>query len=252
MAFPTQSADLEDSSSQELTATDSASLSIVGDITVECWVKPESFNAAQPNFLMAKNDAGASRNWQFLVQGTDPFFITFGVNQDGAGTIPTSADGTIDVNTYLGTWVHFAATWDAGLGNIPILYINGVVDTVSSSVALASSIADSGVVTRIGRQGGTTRYWDGRFGLARVWSIVRTQAEIQADMCRVLGATTGLAAEWTLDNTLNDNSGNSNTLTNVNSVTFGADVAAICAPAHNYGFIQNKLRPAIFKPGHAR
>lgn len=56
-----------------------------------------------------------------------------------------------------------------------------------------------------------------------MWNVKRTGAEILANMYTILGATTNLVAEWVLDNSYSDNSGNSLTLTGVGSPTFATD-----------------------------
>lgn len=222
----TQSADLEASSSQNFSRADTASLSITGAITLEGWIKIESLGQG---FFCTKQDSGSNRSWQFqyLNVGGGVYRMRGYVSGNAGGDFTSDVEGTVDMTAYVGVWCHVAFTWD--VSGAPKIYLNGV-DISTAQTNVATSIYDGGATIRLGViQNPGIAYFDGRMSLWRIWSTARSQAQIAANMCNVLGSTANLAAEWTLDNTLNDNSGNSNTLTNVNSTTFGADVPAICA-----------------------
>ncbi len=224
----TQSADLEAGSSQYFSRADTASLSITGNYTVEAWIKLESTPSGGGVYpICMKNDAGSNRSTNFVLQESGGnVLLSFGVDETGNNSDTSSVDYIWNPST--GVWYHVAGVFTAATGAVE-LFVDG--SSVASNTGTATAIYDGGASTYIGFQGGTSRYFDGRISLVRVWSTNRSGAQLTADKCNVLGATANLAAEWTLDNTVNDNSGNANTLTNNNSVTFGADVPAVCAVA---------------------
>lgn len=220
----TQSVDLEASSSQYLSRSDTASLSITGAITMEGWIKIESLGSNQ--FLCSKQNSGSTRSWQFQIGDVGGVKkLTGYVSQDANGNTTSDCTGTVDMTAYIGVWCHVAFVWD--VTNAPTIYLNGV-DISSGQINNASSINDSNSSILLGAIQVNQFLFDGRMSLWRIWSTARSQAQIAAGMCSVLGSTSNLAAEWTLDNTLADNSGNSNTLSNNGSATFGADVPTVC------------------------
>lgn len=226
----TQSADLESGSSQYFSRADTASLSITSSITLEGWIKIESLSSQQ--FLCTKQDGGSNRSWQFqIAQSGANYFLTGYVSEDNDADITSEATGTTNMSAYTGQWVHVAFAWNPADSG-PRIYINGVEESYSVRTDAASSMYDGGSTIRLGAiQSTPMLFFDGRMNLWRIWSTARSQSDISANLCNVLGSTTNLAAEWTLNNTLNDNSGNSNTLTNNNSITFGSDVPAFCVPS---------------------
>lgn len=231
----TQSADLESTSSQYFTRADTATLSITGNLALEMWVNLESLPAAFSAYhIISKRSGNTNRSWEFALQeqsGTTDIQIVGVTSQDG-----TNADQSVSISNNLsiatGTWTHLAFSYNAGTGTIS-LFQNGVQLTYATQTTNATAIFDNNAVIYVGatdNAGTPGNFMDGRLSLGRVWSTTRTASDFATNMCNVLGSTTNLAAEWTLDNTVNDNSGNTNTLTNVNSVTFGVDTPPTCTP----------------------
>jgi hypothetical protein len=227
MAFPTQSADLEASSSQYFSRADDALLELGTSFTLETWIKPEGYGGK----ILGKRSIG-QRSYQLILSGTDPSNSAFNAQLSSDGTSNFYDTGkTVAIST--GTWYHMGFTFSgSGLANEVKFYVNGT-QTGTTDAAGGTGVFSGTSAFAIGCEnpsGTPGDFFDGRQVLTRVWKgVVRTEAEIAASMCTLLGTTTGLSGEWSLDNTLNDNSGNSLTLTNNNSVTFGADVPSICA-----------------------
>jgi len=223
MAFPTQSADLELASSNSFSRADTASLSITGDIAVEAWINVES---VQEMYIVAKQASSTTRSYNYRIS-TDGTMLAI-VNQTNTGSVRSISTGTTDFDSHIGDWHHVAFSFNSTSGVITI-YVDGVDDTASNDDTSAGSINDSNSATEIGAIQGNTLNFDGKIGLVRIWSEQRTATQFNDNKCTILGSTTNLEAEWTLDNTLLDNSGNSNTLTNNNSTAFVTDVTSECA-----------------------
>ncbi len=235
----TQSLGLAKASSQFASRADTASLSIVASFTIEGWVKPASTPGAGSGYTIAsKFDSPTNqRCWNLQLDngnssaGSNVLFMYGDVLGDNS--IPTSAYCTWSPST--GVWYHVAGALTVGTPATIALFINGVSQSITYNVQSNTvAIADGNNPTAIGTLntlGTPVLFWDGQVSLFRLWSVVRTEAEILANMCAVLGATTNLAAEWTFDNVYTDNSGNANTLTSSGSPTFSADVPATCGSA---------------------
>lgn len=223
----TKSAHLVRASDQYFTAADSASLSPTGNQTWEGWVKwnvlPSSGSQAQ---ILNKTKTGAS---------ADSFsFIWWMVNTSGTYTmeILTSSNGSSFSGDIVfsmtapstGVWYHYRVTYTT-TGPAINVYVDGV--SLGAGVGpVATSIFDGVALLWMGTYGADpTNSLDANLSLFRIWSEVHTTN----DRCVVYGsAQSNLAAEWSLDNVLTDSSGNSNTLTNINTATFQSDVPSIC------------------------
>lgn len=225
----THSLDLESTNSQYATAGDTASLSITGNLTLECWFKPESQPATNNNFgLLTKTNSDTQRSYKFFYQdlaGTTS--LQLGISSDG------SSQTNVGVNQTLsnGTWYHIAVVYTAA-GGTADFYVNGSQIGTQQS-GLPTSIFDSSASFALGATRDSAvfvEHADGKFALARVWSTTRTASDLSNNYCNTLGATANLAAEWSLQQVYDDTSGNSNTLSQSPSApSFSADAPATCA-----------------------
>lgn len=224
----TQSLDLELSSTQYATASDSATLSVTGNMTLEGWVKFESLPSSGTSYSLCSKYTTTSnqRSYEFdLLNTAGTYTIRLTISSTGAGATTTTKSVTWTPST--ATWYHVAAVYTTA-GTVDF-YVDGTQQGTQQTGS-QTSIFNSTAVLNIGSfNAGTGDYADGKFSLWRVWSTNRSQSDISSNMCNVLGSTTNLSAEWTLDNTYNDNSGNSNTLTASGSPVFSADVPSTCA-----------------------
>ena len=128
-----------------------------------------------------------------------------------------------------GEWHHVAVTFfNDGTPNIAdsIIYVDGELEIISASVAWNVNTASSGSVAIGYDNFGNNEYFNGKMDEVRIWNVVRTQAEIQANMNKSLtGSESGLVANYKMNDgsgtSLADNSSNSNTGTLYNMVTSG-------------------------------
>ena len=230
-------------SSQYSQAPDSATLSVTGNLTLETWVKCEVLpNSGIGVPMMFKGDYNLINSYQliYLNDAGTPKLEANIYSATGNANIATSR---LTQTLTIGTWFHVAVvvTVANAIATKFEFFINGVSsgNGVTEVIGTApTSIFDSGVEFGLGMCGNpifalTTYVFDGNFSLARVWATARTQSQISANMCVVLGSTSNLQAEWTLDNVYTDNSGNSNTLTGYNTPTFPTDTPATCAVVSN-------------------
>lgn len=217
----TKSAHLVAASSQSLTRADDATLDIVGDLTIEGWIRIAS--AFTNGFLVSKWGDGVSwdRAAYELAIDSSGNFLKLSIAGSGA-TDPNPATVSVSWTPTLNTWYHVAVVYTASAGSAAF-YVDGVqqgttqtgLDTAINNVTLPFAIGANHNSSDV-----PANFFDGDISLVRVWKEARTVTQISDNKCSVLGATTNLQGEWKLDDVLTDNSGNANTLTNNNTVTF--------------------------------
>ncbi|MDD5360639.1 MAG: T9SS type A sorting domain-containing protein [Ignavibacteria bacterium] len=109
-----------------------------------------------------------------------------------------------------GVWTHVAMTWSSG-GYLKG-YINGVEVISKSSPSLSVNGSNNFVIGRAPWTNMNQGAFSGRMDEVRVWNVVRTQAEIKANMYREIGTNTNLKVYYKMSNgsgtTVTDNSGN--------------------------------------------
>lgn len=223
----THSIDLEESSSQYLSITDAAQtgLDITGDMTIEAWIKAETFPAANGTILSKYNSA--ARSYTFVVEDTGGGTrrLRFTISDDGAGTGETTATATTNIAGDTGAWHHVAVAYDASAGQA-FFYYDGTAD--GSPTGLKTAIFDGVAPVRIGARdvgGSPAQFFDGLIDEVRVWNDIRTSGEISGNRNKQLnGSEAGLVAYWRLNNDLTDETTNGNDLTNNNAAVFSADV----------------------------
>lgn len=233
----TNSMRLTRANSEYATAADSASVSVTGDITIEFWIKIKSQVASGTGwFLVMKSTAGSSnRSYELTYEyyGANPILQ---MRIFAAGTPSNFWTGFITKTLTIDQWYHIAVSVDvsAAAASKAEWVIDGVSEGVGTGANTGSgstSIHDNATAFRIGQSDPVNAgfYPDAQFSLVRLWSTLRTATQINANKCEVLGSTANLSGEWTLDNNYNDNSGNSNTLSGINTPTFEVDVPSTCS-----------------------
>jgi Concanavalin A-like lectin/glucanases superfamily len=103
----------------------------------------------------------------------------------------------------LNTWIHVACVYDGSLtGNANRLkiYINGTLQTLTFSGTIPATVATNTSTLKLGAYGlstGTAQYWSGKIDEVRLWSVARTQTEIQTNRnTELCGSPTGLVAYY--------------------------------------------------------
>lgn len=216
----TQSLHTIDASSQTVKRAENALYNFTGAGTLETWIKFDSFTGLTQDLMFNQATSGSFGGWRWYLNsaGTEIHFSSESTDK-GVSWTP-SAD----------TWYHAAVTSD-GSGNVKF-YVNGAQQGTTQTGFTNPTYADVQEFHISGGDDVGSTGITGNFSLARVWNgEARSEANISGNMCNVLGATTNLSAEYTLDNVLTDNSGNGLTLTNVSTCTFEAETPSTCAAA---------------------
>lgn len=190
-----------------------AALQITGDLTIEMWLKPSNFSARRNPYAKAYGGEGA------ITQETDGS-LNFYYGTNGGNASPYQGFNSTASLT-LNEWNHIAIVRDLTNGQL-YWYING---TLTNQVAANYGAAVAGANNATVGAGYVSNY-AGQIDELRVWSLARTQLEIQdnLDAC-ALGTEPNLAAYWDFvdgaGTTLTDKTGNAlnGTLTNMDAAT---------------------------------
>lgn len=151
-------------------------------ITIEAWVKRNNANRCET--VIGKD--WETSYWLGFCNDTIRFY------RDGFATL---IDGTTPIPA--GEWVHIAVTYD---GTQRRYYINGELDlNVNDSGSIGTNTSYLGIGTNFNSSNVASLPFQGYIDEVRIWSVARTQEQIQSGMYRsnILGA--GLIAAWNLD-----------------------------------------------------
>lgn len=203
-------------SSQGLTAADSVSLSPTGDQTHEGWVTITTLPSSGAGVIIFSKYSGASRGISMSYENSGGT-LRFHARVSASGGLPN--EGTLNYTIQPG--FHFLRfVYTAAAGTIDI-YVDNIATKVGTISSMGTVVNDSSALYQLGFNTDIDGFLTGSFGFWRVWGAVHTTY----DKFTIYGsAQTNLKAEWSLDNVLTDASGNSNTLTNVASATFGTNL----------------------------
>ncbi len=146
----------------------------------------------------------------------------------------TSLNHPVTSSTAIGNcWTHVAASYNTS-NNRWKLYINGVLDKDSAIAAGIIPQSLSNVSVCIGSAfnstGAASGFFNGRIDEARIWNVVRTDAEILANFNTQLSSGTGLVSRWGF----NEGTGT----TAANSIVGGPTGLLINTPLWKNGFNQ--------------
>ena len=161
--------------------------------TIEFWAKQNDTNRLE--YIINQGDPPASGGLQIGFDASNNFFVSF------AGT-------TLSTPTNDNNWHEWAVTFDATNGQL-MIYQDGAL--AASTTANPIAISGSTPAFLIGKAG--SYYFDGDITQVRVWTVVRTETDINSDMASSTPTSTiGLLAAWNFSEgtgtTAADSSGN--------------------------------------------
>lgn len=173
---------------------------VTNDFTIEAWVWPTATHEIDPPFTQYGGTAG-QRYVVFPQWGGGVYDGTgnhvgagFSVGTNGVSVYEHAGDYMPAVLVYqqpLTGWTHVAVVYENGT---PTLYINGV------AVQQGQRSPRAYVHPSLGCGGGPYGYFPGSIDELRVWSRVRTSAEMKTDFSRTVGKTSlGLVGYWRFD-----------------------------------------------------
>lgn len=197
-------------SGDDCTIRNDATLNPRNEITVEAWIKPESFATnIWENSIFCKH-GWASGNAGYVLRCGASGSVSFNVaSRNGVWQEANSKTGVIST----GKWYHIAGTFD---GDTVAVYVNGVQVATKLYSGL---MTPSSINAKIGElANGTGRNFDGDIDEVKVWTQALERDTLREWMCRKVNSTHpnygALSGYWKFDegtgNDIKDVSGNKN------------------------------------------
>jgi hypothetical protein len=185
---------LEFRGQQQVYVPNSASIDIRRDLTLELWVKLNSFpNTWQP--IVQKGDGSGPGTRTYALWVNNQGYLSF-VTSDGSQQFVDTPVSSIRA----GQWYHFAGVIDRANGQMRV-YLDGQ-EAANGPVRTTDSIShDSPLLigSTLESFGGLTSF-NGFVDEVRLWNTVRTEQQVRASMNTPLtGSEAGLAAYWRFD-----------------------------------------------------
>ena len=206
---------------------DSAALSITGSITLEAWIKVDSYQPSQP--ILAKwNDITSPNGRSYaltLLNGNVRFDVShnglFGggpCNPSGGFSLACTGSAAVlsQAVVPLGKWSHVAGVFDAATRKLQV-FVDGTPDT--SVIAQNANVWDTGEPLLIGTSdfgGGSRLFFAGAIDEARVWKRALSPEEVGSS------AQAGMRGLWHFNGNGTDSSGYGNGVTAMNGASFTA------------------------------
>lgn len=190
-----------DSAYFSITDADQNGLDVRRDLTLECWVKFESLpsNGNKMRLLSKWAASGDNRSYAlWLANAAGTYELLLGVTDDGLNEHSAKCTWS---GAATGTWVHFAASFDAsaystGPSDQVSMYIDGASQTVSDHIDdAATSIYDGDADFEVGAMDGA-EHLDGKICDVRVWRGVRSSSEIADNYNRDVQLAAHLVGHW--------------------------------------------------------
>lgn len=145
---------------------------VSGDFTVEYWMNTTSSGGGgawyNGNGIVDAEMPGGTEDWGTSLNGN---LLSFGIGDPDVTIYSVSP-----VNS--GSWVHVAASWDQSTGDMA-LYINGVLEASSTGSTVARTAPPR---ISLGQLQTDINFYEGAIDELRIWNVVRTPAEISANM----------------------------------------------------------------------
>ncbi len=154
----------------------------ISQMTVEFWVKFDIL--AENDRIVSDHGAGSSTaGWHVGLGGASTGGsddIKFTINPDGLGAHHSYTTGNI-IST--GHWYHIAVKWDGTQGNDAdkvAIFVNSEEQSLTTGSSLGSVLPANTHSLALGaRSDGTANFMDGQITEFRVWTILRTNAQIR-------------------------------------------------------------------------
>ncbi|MCP5367599.1 MAG: LEPR-XLL domain-containing protein, partial [Hyphomicrobiales bacterium] len=155
---------------------DGADLDLRGDVTVEFWINPDRYASTWTPLVYKGDGSPATRTFSVWLNSSGYLHIS-SADASGDQNIST-ASSTIPLNT----WTHVAAVFDRTNGQMRV-YLNGVEAQTGALRAGQSVSSDMPLYVASGPElSDTYAPFEGVLDDLRIWSSVRSQGDIAANM----------------------------------------------------------------------
>ncbi|MEK7264214.1 MAG: LamG-like jellyroll fold domain-containing protein, partial [Bacteroidota bacterium] len=204
----------------QINDSSSFDFSISKTLTIECWLKADSFPPDGERNIIGKEKSDFSE-YEWLLTISADSMVRFFVGSFSGTSTPNI------VKITKGIWYHIAGVWDGNAG-IQKLYINGVLMANNSNAN--TTLQHQNYPIRIGYLGqGSQHDFNGLIDEVRISNIARTSFNVPS-----------LVASYPFNNNANDESGNGNNGA-VNGATITNDRFGNANSAYGFDGVSNRI-----------
>ncbi len=170
----------------------------LSSLTIEVWLKLHNHGAFD-RIIVKEIDGDPTNGWGMALSSTSGELSLY--TRNGSNSNPQTTGNVIPLNT----WTHIAYVFDgSGSGNTDRLkcYVNGSPVTLSYNGTVPSSLNSNNSSVTISRTSNAAgNYIDAQMDDIRIWTVARTQTEIQNNKdTELTGTETGLFSYYKMDN----------------------------------------------------
>jgi hypothetical protein len=215
---------------------------VADDFTIEYWVKTTQTGTAGTMWysgvgIVDAEVGGSTNDFGTSLNGSKLCF--------GIGSTDYSIISNANIND--GSWKHIAVTRTKATGAINI-YINGVLDISGTCSNLGSLTAPAYV--RIGGMQTAVNYFNGSLDDIRFWNVVRTPAQISANMNQELnGDESGLVAYFKCNQGIPNSTNTSVTTLFDETTSYNTVLSNFTLSATTSNFVFGKLNTGVVTEG---
>ena len=172
----------------------SARLNITDAITVEAWIKADTWKIPSWEGTIASKDNDDQTGYALRCGDNGRLSFVLGTSEDWHEVL----SGQV---MKIGEWTHVAGVYDASMMRV---YINGKLE---GQQPLSASIGVSPQYLLIGESPGySSRFFDGKIEELRIWNVALTGNQIRENMhLPVFSPETGLISYWQFNNSSGNN-----------------------------------------------
>lgn len=168
-------------------------------LTLEVWIMPDASVVGPINIVNKYNSNISQMTFSMAVGG--PGNLEVGIFNNFTGkVVGSTAAGTVQYDE----WNHLAFTANLATQTY-VFYINGEIYPVTpTSTGTAPTVFNntntSFEIGSITNTGGSRQFANAQIDEVRLWNVIRTQNELQDNMCTTLqGNETGLVGYWNMN-----------------------------------------------------
>jgi Concanavalin A-like lectin/glucanases superfamily/IPT/TIG domain len=162
-------------------------------LTIEAWVYRSSTNSGGYRCVVRKNASSFNESYSLRLNSGQPQMV---LKTAANGTTGPTAPVTLPTNT----WHHLAATFDNSSVRI---YMDGT--QIVQQTGLTGPLVNTGSPLLFAA--GDSEPWSGYIDNVRLWSVARTQQEIQFTMNYQISSAPNLVSSWHLNGNFQDSTG---------------------------------------------